>query len=472
MSQSQEVRADIGGIVVRINERGANAVLDDDDIKLGKQLFGDLEQVVDHLEGLAPGDPSYLYDGAGNITAETASGTLFTYDSLGRLMLVSNTGGAVLGHYVYDGMNRRVIKSALGTMTVYLYDIYNNLIEEYDVTTGTATKDYLYLGQKPLAMITPVSSGYSFLPPWFSCSMSMMRGGHDCASTGTSPFDVIVYILPFLAIIVLRYPDASPQRERGRVRGLCSKFVIISIIMTGSVLIITFMVSRQTHAQVTSEQVYYYHLDHLGTPIEMTNQNQNVVWQANYDPFGAATINTAVISNNLRFPGMYADTETGLYYNINRYYYPSIGRYIEPDKLDLSIAIAYQKVMRDRIVAISSNPIFNNMDKILARFLMRKELENYSGQGLAYGLPAGLLPIQNRPFLMDPQGLNLYAYAENNPIKNIDINGLKCSPAAWLACVFGCEFLCDYSLGPEVFPLCVAGCEAACSGLKKRCGCE
>ena len=40
------------------------------------------------------------------------------------------------------------------------------------------------------------------------------------------------------------------------------------------------METRASTAQVSGEQVYFYHLDHLGTPIEMTDQNQNVVWQA------------------------------------------------------------------------------------------------------------------------------------------------------------------------------------------------
>ncbi len=74
--------------------------------------------------------------------------------------------------------------------------------------------------------------------------------------------------------------------------------------MLGTVLTISFMEASFTHAQISNEQVYYYHLDHLGTPTEMTDQNQNVVWQASYDPFGQATISTATITNNLRFPGM------------------------------------------------------------------------------------------------------------------------------------------------------------------------
>ena len=38
----------------------------------------------------------------------------------------------------------------------------------------------------------------------------------------------------------------------------------------------------------------------------------------------------------LRFAGQYHDTETGLYYNYNRYYNPDTGRYITTDPLGLT----------------------------------------------------------------------------------------------------------------------------------------
>ena len=154
-------------------------------------------------------------------------------------------------------------------------------------------------------------------------------------------------------------------------------------------VILIVMVSRQTHAQVSGEQVYYYHLDHLGTPIEMTDANQNIVWQASYDPFGQITINTATISNNLRFPGMYADSETGLYYNMNRYYYPSIGRYIEPDP-------ALQLIRLSDLGGI--NIISLNLNKWV------NLLNEWSNR---------------------PQMLNLFVYVANNPLNQFDLLGLQ-----------------------------------------------
>jgi RHS repeat-associated protein len=42
-------------------------------------------------------------------------------------------------------------------------------------------------------------------------------------------------------------------------------------------------------------------------------------------------VETEEIVNNLRFAGQYYDDETGLYYNLNRYYDPATGRYLRTD---------------------------------------------------------------------------------------------------------------------------------------------
>jgi uncharacterized protein RhaS with RHS repeats len=44
------------------------------------------------------------------------------------------------------------------------------------------------------------------------------------------------------------------------------------------------------------------------------SDNGAIVWAATYESFGSATITTATITNNLRFPGQYFDSESGLHY--------------------------------------------------------------------------------------------------------------------------------------------------------------
>jgi RHS repeat-associated protein len=85
-----------------------------------------------------------------------------------------------------------------------------------------------------------------------------------------------------------------------------------------------------------SDSVYYFHNDHLGTPIAMTDSLGSVVWKAAYKAFGEAQVDSSsAITNNFRFPGQYFDEETGLHYNYHRYYDPGTGRYLTPDPIGL-----------------------------------------------------------------------------------------------------------------------------------------
>lgn len=82
-------------------------------------------------------------------------------------------------------------------------------------------------------------------------------------------------------------------------------------------------------------KMYFLHDDRLGTPQLASDGSQNVVWSASYQPFGQTTATSGSISQNLRFPGQYADAETGWNHNGFRDYVPSLGRYIASDPIGL-----------------------------------------------------------------------------------------------------------------------------------------
>ena len=78
----------------------------------------------------------------------------------------------------------------------------------------------------------------------------------------------------------------------------------------------------------------------LNSPQALTDKTGQIVWSAQYDEFGSATISgnggtssTSSVECNLRFPGQYFDAETGLHYNFHRYYDPTLGRYITEDPI-------------------------------------------------------------------------------------------------------------------------------------------
>jgi RHS repeat-associated protein len=82
-------------------------------------------------------------------------------------------------------------------------------------------------------------------------------------------------------------------------------------------------------------RIYHIHADHIGLPRAVTDASGNLVWSADYAPFGRAYVKQAKLTLNLRYPGQYEDQETGTYYNWQRDYNPDTGRYLTPDPLGM-----------------------------------------------------------------------------------------------------------------------------------------
>jgi RHS repeat-associated protein len=87
------------------------------------------------------------------------------------------------------------------------------------------------------------------------------------------------------------------------------------------------------------DRLGFYHCDHLGTPQEITDEQGNIAWSAQYKAWGEAkeiignAANQAGFRNPIRFQGQYFDHETGLHYNRHRYYDPETGRFVSKDPI-------------------------------------------------------------------------------------------------------------------------------------------
>ncbi|MER5463146.1 RHS repeat-associated core domain-containing protein [Streptomyces sp. NPDC002668] len=81
--------------------------------------------------------------------------------------------------------------------------------------------------------------------------------------------------------------------------------------------------------------------DVVGTPTELIAPDGELTWQCRTTLWGTAfpaPTDAASVDCPLRFPGQYADPETGLNYNHFRYYDPETARYASPDPLGLEPA--------------------------------------------------------------------------------------------------------------------------------------
>jgi RHS repeat-associated protein len=123
---------------------------------------------------------------------------------------------------------------------------------------------------------------------------------------------------------------------------------------------------------VSTAGTTYYHHDVLGTTLAQSDESGNVVWWANYDPYGSKNNGNSEDTKPQRYTGKEFDDETDLYYFGARYYNPTLARFISVDPV--------------RVV--------DQKGKI------------------------------NQKILSNPQRLNLYSYGLNNPYKFIDPDGL------------------------------------------------
>ncbi|KPG94942.1 hypothetical protein AEQ67_22650, partial [Pseudomonas sp. RIT-PI-q] len=94
--------------------------------------------------------------------------------------------------------------------------------------------------------------------------------------------------------------------------------------------------ARVDQSEGEEQKLYYFHTDQIGTPLEMTDREGQIVWQATYKAWGSLEkLEVNEVEQNLRFQGQYFDDETGLHYNTFRYYDPEVGRFVTQDPIGL-----------------------------------------------------------------------------------------------------------------------------------------
>ena len=92
------------------------------------------------------------------------------------------------------------------------------------------------------------------------------------------------------------------------------------------------------NAKDGKQYIAYFHNDQVGIPREMTDINGNLLWYGEYTAWGRLKKDERVYRNAhqpFRLQNQYYDEETGLHYNLFRYYEPEAGRFVNQDPIGL-----------------------------------------------------------------------------------------------------------------------------------------
>ncbi|QKJ85712.1 Type IV secretion protein Rhs [Paramixta manurensis] len=91
---------------------------------------------------------------------------------------------------------------------------------------------------------------------------------------------------------------------------------------------------------VSQPEIYWFHCAPNGMPERLTDTEGEVRWHGHNSAWGKLLreerLNGPGYAQNLRMQGQYLDRETGLHYNLFRYYDPDCGRFTQPDPIGLA----------------------------------------------------------------------------------------------------------------------------------------
>jgi RHS repeat-associated protein len=268
---------------------------------------------------------SFAYDDAFRITGITdadnsALSWQYGYDPLDRLTSASKTGASYSWSYDFNGnrsgqtgteavtytrsaVSNRILSVSGALTRTYTYDAAGN-------TTGDGTRTFAYDYQGRMKSSTSGGATVSFV--YNALGQRIKRGG-----TVTRVFF---------------YDQAGHlQGEYTAARSLVQETVWLGDIP----------VATLRSKSGGGVDIFYVHTDHLNTPRKVSQPSDNKLrWRWDSTPFGTGVPNenpegVGTFAYNLRFPGQYFDTETGLHYNYFRDFDPNTGRYVQSDPIGL-----------------------------------------------------------------------------------------------------------------------------------------
>lgn len=300
-------------------------------------------------------------------TSASSSTLNYTYDKAGNLETISN-GTSLLSKYYYDGLNRlkREDNHTVGKTYVWDYDIGGNILfkKEYalctDVNLGTCldTKTYTYKNEGWRDRLNSFDGQ--------TCTYDLMGNpltylGHNLEWTKVrrlAKFDNNTFAYGASGI---RY------RKNNTVYTLDGNKILRE---TDGTKTITYYHGGSGIVGFKYNGTDYYFRKNLqGDVTEIYTSAGLKVASYAYDAWGKVLAVNNYTNDNIgdinpiRYRGYYYDVETGLYYLNSRYYDPEIGRFINADTTDVLENAQYDINGLNLYAYCDNNPVAGRDDE-------------------------------------------------------------------------------------------------------------
>ena len=303
----------------------------------GRDLDGRLASLnVAPSVGAAVQDLAFAYDPNSNILSITdgvdaARTQTFQYDKLNRLKQAVGLYGTI--DYAYDLVgNRTALTRAGGTGAAglqtasYSFDFGTHRLT--GATAGGVARTLSYLSSGQLS--SDAASGVpakTFVYDGEGRMIEAREGGVLEAAYAYDAYGQRVLKTPAsgTAIHYVYGPEGRLLAEHDAGTGAPLREYVWAGLMPVA------MVDHSGGMPVT----YYVHTDQVMQPVKMTDGSGTVVWDRVATPFGVEVQTTGSLTQNVRFPGQYKDSETGFFQNWNREYDSLLGRYVQSDPIGL-----------------------------------------------------------------------------------------------------------------------------------------
>ena len=255
----------------------------------------------------------------GNAAGASPATETYSYDPLYRLTAVTEANDTVLESTTYNQTGDRLSKagSGLGTGT-YTYNTGTHQL----IATGSYARSVDADGNT--TAITEASGTYGF---GYSDRNRMTVAQLAGSTVGTYTYNALGQrIQKVYSTDTERYDYSEDSQMLGEYGATNRDYVWMDGIPVANV-----------DTQGSTSTVAYVTADQLNTPRAVANGSGNTIWQWAYqsNPWGELLPTSNGYTYNLRFPGQYFDSESGLSDNVNRTLDPSVGRYIQSDPIGL-----------------------------------------------------------------------------------------------------------------------------------------